>query len=317
MKKKTIINILLFIFIFSTLLLIATFYDKEISDILARPFLKNGEFYSTNIFGRIFEVIGEMPLYLFIVVACSIVIVNVTKLNNKIIKISLIVLFLAVGIGFGFYGYNKLFKYIYKLHPEFTLYKNTLFNILLVLLSIIQQVISSHLLYKKGFTVAEKLLKFALVVLFAAACSQILIHIIKPIFARERYRSSYVFEYNNIVGIGFTKWYVINGDAKEIATSLNVEKSYFTSFPSGHTGCAGIVYTLMFIPFYIDKLDNKKYKALFISLPILITGIVAFSRIVVAAHYMSDVLIGGTIAYLSALLGYILVNKSFKIFVKK
>jgi membrane-associated phospholipid phosphatase len=260
MKKKNIINIILFTIIFAGLLLIATLYDKQISDILAKPYLENGQFYSTNTFGRIFEVIGEMPLYLFIVGACSILVVNCSKIKNKPLKFATIILFMLVGIGFGFYGYNKLFKYIGKLYPTITLNKNILFNIFLIILSIVQQLLLSLLLYKKAFKLSEKLLKFAIIVLFAAACSQIIIHIIKPIFARERYRASYVLEFNNIQSIGFTKWYTINGDAKEIADSLGVEKTYFTSFPSGHTGCAGIVYTLMFLPFYIEKLNNKKGK---------------------------------------------------------
>ena len=91
MKKKNIINIILFTIIFAGLLLIATLYDKQISDILAKPYLENGQFYSTNTFGRIFEVIGEMPLYLFIVVACSILVVNCSKIKNKPLKFATII----------------------------------------------------------------------------------------------------------------------------------------------------------------------------------------------------------------------------------
>ena len=42
---------------FSTLLVIATLFDHQISVALALPYLKNGNYMSTNVFGLIFEVI--------------------------------------------------------------------------------------------------------------------------------------------------------------------------------------------------------------------------------------------------------------------
>ena len=68
----------------------------------------------------------------------------------------------------------------------------------------------------------------------------------------------------------------------------------------------------MFVPFYIEKTNEKKYKWIFIALPIFITGLVGVSRMVMGAHYMSDVLFGGTAGFISALVGYVIVSAIFK-----
>ena len=72
--KKTLLFWGLFIVIFGALLTVATLFDKQISDILAKPYLENGNYFSTNVFARIFEVVGEMPLYLFVIIASAIII---------------------------------------------------------------------------------------------------------------------------------------------------------------------------------------------------------------------------------------------------
>ena len=81
-KKKTIIGWSLFVVIFVGLLLVATFYDFEISELLASKGLEGELYYSHNLYGRIFEVIGEMPIYLLCVIACSIFIIKSTTLQN-------------------------------------------------------------------------------------------------------------------------------------------------------------------------------------------------------------------------------------------
>jgi membrane-associated phospholipid phosphatase len=77
----------------------------------------------------------------------------------------------------------------------------------------------------------------------------------------------------------------------------------------------GLVALLTMIYFYyvaFEKANDKKYKWIFIVTPILYTGVVALSRIVVGAHYMSDVVVGGTVGFLSALIGYFIVKAIYK-----
>ena len=73
------------------------------------------------------------------------------------------------------------------------------------------------------------------------------------------------------------------------------------SFPSGHTCAAGMSYGLIMLADSLGIKSKGKRAALWIC-PILFTGIVAVSRIVVGAHFFSDVLMGGTISFLSVML---------------
>lgn len=81
----------------------------------------------------------------------------------------------------------------------------------------------------------------------------------------------------------FTPWYHLNG--------INGNKS----FPSGHTAGAGMSFLLMLLPYASKKLDKKKPLCFFI--PMVYTCIVAFTRLVMGAHYLSDVTMGAIISF--------------------
>ena len=88
---------------------------------------------------------------------------------------------------------------------------------------------------------------------------------------------------------GFSPWFVING------------KNGNKSFPSGHTAGAGMSYLLMLLPF-ADK-RRAKYRAAYFWCPFVYTSAVAFTRLVMGAHYLSDVTVGGVIAFSCVLIG--------------
>lgn len=313
-KTKKIVSVVLFLIIFSLLVIIATIYDYKISEILASKGLENGNYFSNNIFGRIFEVIGEMPLYLFLMFAMSILVVNCDKISKQNIKIISKIILYVGGILICFYGIYKIGKYLSELNTSlYFLHDNYLTYAVMLLLSIIIQLLLCFLMQKHLKDLCIKLLPFAFVIIVTAALSQIIVQGIKPFFARERFRAIYYLEYRNVTSQGFTKWFVMNGSASKIANTfasdLNVTSTFFSSFPSGHTAGAGITYSLIALPLCIQTFNNKKYKWLFYVIPIVITGTVALSRIVMGAHYMSDVLFGGTLAFLSTVIGILIFNK--------
>ena len=104
---------------------------------------------------------------------------------------------------------------------------------------------------------------------------------------------------------GYTPWYIANGqpssDILDIFRNTYGVKDAFKSFPSGHTCSAGTVYALIMVPTLFGfKEKNKKGATVACWLvPVLYTALVAISRIMVGAHYMSDVTFGGTIAFIS------------------
>lgn len=95
---------------------------------------------------------------------------------------------------------------------------------------------------------------------------------------------------------GFTAWFVING------------KNGNKSFPSGHTAGAGMSYLLMLLPF-IDK-KREKYRAVYFWCPFIYTSAVALTRLVMGAHYLSDVTVGGVIAFSCVLVGIKVYKKT-------
>ncbi len=94
----------------------------------------------------------------------------------------------------------------------------------------------------------------------------------------------------------FTPWYIING--------INGNKS----FPSGHTAGAGMSYLLMLFPFVFHKFKDRKQLCFWI--PCVYTSIVAFTRLVMGAHYLSDVTVGGIVSFSVVLLAMAILQKN-------
>ena len=95
----------------------------------------------------------------------------------------------------------------------------------------------------------------------------------------------------------FTPWYKING--------INGNKS----FPSGHTAGAGMSYLMMAFPYLSKKWKNKK--TLCFVIPLVYTSVVAFTRLVMGAHYLSDVAMGGIVSFTVVIIAFTLYEKKF------
>jgi membrane-associated phospholipid phosphatase len=98
----------------------------------------------------------------------------------------------------------------------------------------------------------------------------------------------------------FTAWYHPNG--------LNGNKS----FPSGHTASAATAYLMMLLP-YASKNWKKYYYVCFL-MPFVHTSVVAYTRLVMGAHYLSDVTMGGSVCFALVLIAmYVLEKKYIKV----
>lgn len=134
-----------------------------------------------------------------------------------------------------------------------------------------------YLVYRKS---KEQIAKKGLFVFLSIAASGILVDILKIIFSKARPKLYFA---DGIYGFNFLEF--------------KTQASYY-SFPSGHSSTAlSLAVALMFL--------FSKYR-----IPLFIMGvIVAFSRVVVTAHYLSDTLIGGLIG---GLMAYYLYYKYFE-----
>lgn len=279
--------------ILAVLLAFGTFFDLQISHAIAD--LDVGTYYSTNLLGVIFESFGEMPVYIVPTIALGVLFFYLKKVSKAPsgLKIAAMIFIVVFSIGFNYYGSHKLLKY-YDIHVTSLeiegLLRTGVEGALGVIFTAIWFFIAS--------LVKEKYLKSAaicaLIVVFTTALSQGAVQLIKPIFGRARYRLL------NMYGdfSEYTPWYVVNsGRAPTVEQLAMGIKDGYKSFPSGHTAAAAVVFSLMSIP-TVFKL-NAKTDRLVTAATCLVVFIVALSRIVMGAHYLTDVTMGALLTLIS------------------
>ena len=95
----------------------------------------------------------------------------------------------------------------------------------------------------------------------------------------------------------FTAWYHPNG--------ANGNRS----FPSGHTAGAAMSFLAMYLPYLSDQCGQKKL--LCYILPLIYTAVVAYTRLVMGAHYLSDVTAGAVIGFTLVIIGMNFADKKY------
>lgn len=326
LKNKTIICVCAFIAVFVALILVATFYDYQVSEILTKNALEPGNYLAEDLYGVVGEAIGTSPIYLLIAVCTAILCWFFIKCfdDNKYKK-----WFVVLGIAFAlagtvawWYYIKDIFKYLIEhagattggimnggVAVDTSVYEYRHNSVVVVCELLIAGTIQALTVFAfrplKKETL-KKLLWWVIAGLAACIVANILIMLVKEPIGRMRFRSI-----NSNVGQalindglvqGYTPWYVRNGQPDESIIQLFVSKypgadDAFKSFPSGHTCAAGMAYAMIMLPDVVDFKHKKAGKIACWVTPILITMLVAISRIVVGAHYMSDVTFGGTIAF--------------------
>lgn len=301
-KKSKIIEISLFSLILIGLMTIASLFDLQISQFLTKGALKEGAFYTHNFMGALIEVIGSFPIFAALLVA-TLALANIFfKKESKIKYLGWI--FVILSIVDMTWITRDTFKYILRLVGNEPLYKEWRMMIVYIAIGTPIALVSQYL-YQKRVNVEnnKKFVTFTWVILFTCAF-YILVNIIKGPVGRMRYRAM------NELGDfdGYTPWYIIS-NAKDTYGELTISDA-FKSFPSGHTSSAGCCYVLLAVPDIFEKFNSKKYRVLSYVITVCYTGLVALYRIRVGAHYLSDVTIGGTMAYLAAQVGrYLFVTR--------
>lgn len=295
MKKKTLIGICSACVVFVALLLVATFYDLQINIALGN---------ANSLYGQFFRLWGEVTGWIVIPI-CAAILLRACDKKTKAGKVLAAVWAVVLVIGW--------FLTINYFMEEFTgdSYIEGMYGSpygYLPFHSVVFALIVSALhvwgIYKVKETTIKKLVFFAVAMLIALALSQLVTTIMKNIWTRQRFRNLGVGN-GGTSSDGFTPWYQPGlGKNKEAATYYvedsvggMLKKDAYKSFPSGHTSAAALSIGLIMLPDIFEKL--KKYKVWFYVAPIVYTVLVAISRIVNRAHYLSDVLFGGAIGALS------------------
>ena len=219
---------------------------------------------------------GEVPGYLLLLAAGGVL---AKCLQNKWLKGLFFVGTVGAGVYLGDYVAGRLFE-----NNDLRDGYGVLYGLGVALL---------FLLALRFIPVPERLriplILMAAIGLCGYAVSSGIINLMKMIWGRVRFRDL-------TDGYGaFTAWYVINGN-----TGAH-------SFPSGHTGSAGTTYFLMFLPFVSEKW--QKYAYLCFAAAFAYTSVVSATRLIMGAHYLSDVTVSGTVVFTCVLISLAVYRK--------
>ena len=294
MKKSTLIGIISASVVFVALLLVATFYDLQISVALGN---------ADSLFGQFFRLFGEATGWIIVPLAGAILFCSTDK-KTVIGRLLTVIWGIVVVVGW--------FLTVSYFIEEFTgdSYREGMYgspyNALIIYDIVFALIISFLHVWIVGKVKKEtlsKLVIFAIAMLIALALSQIVTTVLKSVWTRQRFRNLDIGN-GGTSSNGFTPWYIPGlGKNKEAALYYVEDAAGMTqgdaykSFPSGHTSAAAMSFIIVMLPDIFERL--KKYKVWFYVVPMVYTALVAVSRIVNRAHFLSDVLFGGTIGVLS------------------
>ncbi|MCR5741267.1 MAG: phosphatase PAP2 family protein [Gammaproteobacteria bacterium] len=345
LRRNFFIGTGIFLVLFVSLLLVGTFFDLDISNALAKPYLEDGKYYTTNQFALFMEAFGYSLFYLFVGIASSIGVAYSLKLeegdsflffknlNGKVVKVLKWILtigFSVITLVMLYYNYHEIFSNCNKYLKETSIGGN-IKALYLTVIEFIQGAFTGFLLVfafsRCSKETINKLFNLTITMYLLCALYLIFIELIKTPVGRARFRTLNVLGDQSL----YTPWYKLNGartlNAYKQVVSGSLEKSegylgvvdQFKSFPSGHTYSACMSFVLCLVPDLFPDM-KKRNKVICYVVPFLIGGGVAIGRIIAGAHYLTDVLVGGSFAFVfTAIIREVLILKSahFKALFKK
>ena len=244
---------------FAILLCIFAFTDLQISHSLYEP---------TNKMAVFLQAIGEIPAMLIALFSSMYLFKARKNKGSRGYYLS--------GIGYGVI--ILLFAFI----ASFMLVHYLTVSKVLIPIFMLCFIVTCYMISKSWSKYDDARLRdIALVGLLSVVIVLITFNLIKLGWGRERYR--------HMISIGsfegFSKWFTPQGIAKS---------DEFMSFPSGHSANAALVIWFSLLPEYFASLKRKKIGVWILILLWMI--LVPMSRIMVGAHFASDVTVGVAIS---------------------
>ena len=312
-KTRAWLSVVLFLVIFAGLLITATFTDFQVSSILTSKALSEHTYLTSHPFGVAFEALGSDPVYIAYAFSFAILFwyfkrkQSLSSAPRTVLSVLMAIFAFAANYVMVFDSMGYIQEHVMMIEhsnlstPAWMLLINIIVALafwILILLAV------------RNFTdeQIQALFTFAVATLVFITVSTIILQLVKGPVGRIRFRAMNVAEadpkYAADYGFSqFARWYEARGQwvTKEDMLTIFGSTDALKSFPSGHTCAAGASY---FMPMLNDalKIKNKGVRAFMWVCPVIITGTVAVSRIIVGAHFFSDVLVGGTCAFVCMIL---------------
>lgn len=278
-------------------LLLACMIAGSIYDFQISSFLYPGKESS---FGQFFAAFGELPAFLALICA------GVLLFRHRgCLRRDWNVLFLIGAFGLIFGG---IFLSVHEATdnvPAMPAWVPLLVTVFFA------AVCSAALLLVTSGAQGKTVIRFVLTLIFVCVGTMLLINIIKVPWGRARMRL--------IASTGnasyFTPWWKAGSSLKNQLVAEGVSSDEFRSFPSGHTACAACAMLAALLP-TVSRRFRGKEKRLGLS-GALWTAIVAFSRLRMGAHFLTDVTMAWIVTLGLTVLGVYLFyfNKKFFQFV--
>lgn len=265
-----------FIILFYTLAA-AALITASFVDLKLDIFLNNPQ----SPFAKWFEAMGEMPARLICPIAGTMIFYLA---QNKLLKWCGFALDIG---GSAYLGYH-IARYL------FIEENGLVFGILFGICVGIAALIIGQYIHVEG-EMRNVLLTLAITGVVVMFLQSGIIESVKYLWGRVRFRDLL----KDVNFERFTAWYHPNG--------LNGNKS----FPSGHTASAATAYLMMLLPFASQKW--KKAYAICFVLPFVHTSTVAYTRLVMGAHYLSDVTMGGIVGFSCVVLAIYVLEHQKKV----
>jgi membrane-associated phospholipid phosphatase len=275
-KRLILLNAFMIVF-YAVLLLVGTFYDEKISEALNDPH---------GLVVMWISGIGAYPFFAFTVLFGGCLYERTLHSDlNKVFRFILCVLLILVITSVGFVGAGALVDkdslgYIY---PQ--LNRNIPVILGISLVTVFPLAYSGYRLAKSAAD--EYLLKRVICLLLIFAIAYALLQIGKGIFHRPRYRLTL----QGFEGIGFVPWFRPFLGYQDYIEKFGIDKGEFRSFPSGHSILSTcLVIALQSLSWISLRLRDKQFRlGLF---GFVISFIIIISRVILGAHYLSDVSAG-------------------------
>lgn len=242
----------------AVLLLIFTFTDLQISMTIANK----------NLWARVLEVIGELPFTFLSIFSCAVLIRfrSKKKLASGISLVGFGLLFLLFSFMGGMMTWNYLKNNLGDGVPKF----------LMILIAVLLAAGAVFLAEKVQNDHIREAVTFAVITLIYFAVVLVVMNVIKAGWGRMRFR-----EMTDPL-TQFTPWYV--------TTNRGGFSDIYASFPSGHSMNASAVVLFSLFPAVFPSWKGKeKIVGTAITVWILLVGT---SRVVMGAHFASDVTMG-------------------------
>ena len=273
--KKLRLHLLIILGVYLICFIIGSFVDLKLMEAL---FSKN------NGFGLTFAAIGTIPGYsVFAIIGGGFLWLGLQKSFKTSIRFIFFIL-MVVGLGCGIYFSGK------EWFGENGFYNPKIYWVGFL----ITTPIMGGMFYL-GYYLTSKANNPRIWILFVALTIAAFIALVggvtllKAIFHRPRYR-----ELVSGGVVPFHNWWDRCSNYKDFV-ALGYSKEEFKSFPSGHSGGSlTSLYFLAFIPVFFKK--SEKWHLLAIYSGVAWSLLVCFTRILVGAHFLSDVAMGGILS---------------------